>query len=149
MVAIRPRPGQLSSGLIPARWQHTCVGVRAPGPDPGQLHRSQFEALVLLCRFFPGKIMVIAESRQEMHRLTHRLRKRLTEPVVTSREGSLSANPGLRSVQWAAWISCAADVVILARANQALRRDSQRPALLTPATYLRSATGPRARELAE
>ena len=92
---------------------------------------SLLEALVLLCRFFPGKIMVIAESRQEMHRLTHRLRRRLNEPVVCITKGLTLSESRIEVGTVGSLDLMCADVVILARANQALQAKTRtRPGLL-------------------
>jgi hypothetical protein len=86
---------------------------------------SLFGTLVLLCRFFRGKIMVIAESRRDMYRLTHQLRSRIDEPVVcitkacriTETRIEVGTEPSLDLMR--------ADVVILARANQALQAQTR------------------------
>jgi hypothetical protein len=83
------------------------------------------EAIVLLCRIFPGKIMVVAESRQEMHRLTRRLRSRLREPVVCITKGLTLTESRIEVGTVGSLDLIATDVVILARASQALLKKTR------------------------
>jgi hypothetical protein len=86
---------------------------------------TQLEVIALLCRFFRGKIMVVAESRQEMHRLTCRLRRRLREPVVYITKGLTLSEFRIEVGTLGSLDLMSADVVILARANQALLKKTR------------------------
>ena len=88
--------------------------------------------IVLLWRFFPGSIMVIAESRQEMHRLTHRLRRRLKGPVVYISKGPTLSEARVEVGTEGSLELMSADVVILARANQALQASMRKHLVYLP-----------------
>jgi hypothetical protein len=81
---------------------------------------AMLEAIILLCRFFSGKVMVVADSRREMYRITHLMRKRLKEPVLyMTKENSLSESR-IEVGPVGSLDLMLADVVLLANANQAL-----------------------------
>ena len=90
------------------------------------------EAIVLLCRFFPGKVMVVAESRGAMHRLTHLIRKRLKEPVVYIAKGITLTESRIEVGTVGSLDLMLADVVILAKANQALLKRTSEDLMYLP-----------------
>jgi hypothetical protein len=86
---------------------------------------SLLRTLAQLCWFFRGKIMIICENRQEMYRLTRRLRRRIDEPVVCITKSCTITETRIEvGTQPSMDLHCA-DVVILARASQALQAETR------------------------
>ncbi|MGO9598756.1 MAG: hypothetical protein ACLP7Q_12275 [Isosphaeraceae bacterium] len=115
----------------------TAATLRALEIEPrGQIMVSSasavFEGIILICRFFRGKIMVVAESRQEMYRLAHRLRRRLDEPVVCITKGFTLTESRIEVGTVGSLDLMLADVVILARANQAVLAKTREDLICLP-----------------
>jgi len=83
------------------------------------------DAIVMLCRFFVGKVMIIAESREEMRRLTRSLKRRLEETVVYISRGPSLSESRIEVGTLGSLDLMASDVVILAKASQALLKKTR------------------------
>jgi hypothetical protein len=99
--------------------------LRVLEDDPrGQILASSagalFELIILICRFFPGKLMIVAQNQEEMHRLKNRLSRRLKEPVICITKGLKLSESRIEVGTVGSLDLMFADVVILANGDQAL-----------------------------